>query len=76
VTDKEVHALIVRLIEEKTAPLLARLDKVKDLVASTDAAFNLIESDPHQWSPRPCQTCSAVSAILGRPFGCSKKAQR
>lgn len=30
----------------------------------------LIQSDPHQWSKRPCKTCAAVSAILGEPFGC------
>jgi hypothetical protein len=33
-------------------------------------ALDLIQSDPHQWSNRPCQTCKAVSAIVGRPFGC------
>jgi hypothetical protein len=31
----------------------------------------LFESDPHQFSTRPCQTCRTVSAILNRPFGCS-----
>jgi hypothetical protein len=36
----------------------------------TGAAFDLIENDPHQWSARPCQTCQAVSSIIGRPFGC------
>lgn len=35
-----------------------------------DAALRLIEVDPHQWSPRPCPTCRAVSSIVGRPFGC------
>ena len=26
--------------------------------------------DGHQWSDRPCQTCKAVSGLIGRPFGC------
>lgn len=39
-----------------------------------DAALRLIEQDPHQWSMRPCATCRSVSAIVGRPFGCVKKA--
>jgi hypothetical protein len=34
------------------------------------AALDLIQSDPHQWSERPCSTCRAVTALLGRPFGC------
>lgn len=37
------------------------------LIAS---ALNILQSDPHQWSMRPCPTCRAVSAIVGRPFGC------
>jgi hypothetical protein len=40
------------------------------------AALDLIQADPHQWSTRPCQTCIAVSAIVGRPFGCSAMAER
>lgn len=35
-----------------------------------DAALNLLQADPHQWSTRPCQTCRAISAIAKRPFGC------
>ncbi len=35
------------------------------------AAFKLIEADPHQWSSRPCQTCRAVSLLIGRDFGCN-----
>ena len=35
-----------------------------------DAALNLIQSDPHQWSERPCSTCRAVTTLIGRRFGC------
>jgi hypothetical protein len=34
------------------------------------AALRLIESNPHQWSHVPCQTCAGVTAMLGEPFGC------
>lgn len=35
-----------------------------------NAALQLIESDPHQFSARPCPTCAAVTSLAGRPFGC------
>ena len=38
-----------------------------------DPILRLIENDPHQWSTRPCQTCGAISSIIGRSFGCVKK---
>ncbi len=39
-----------------------------------DTVLDLLHDDPHQWSTRPCPTCGAVSRIVGRPFGCSKRA--
>lgn len=41
----------------------------------TEAMLRLIESDPHLWSKRPCQTCRAVSALAGRSFGCVAKGE-
>ena len=41
-----------------------------------DAMLRLIEADPHLWSQRPCQTCTAVSALAGRAFGCVAKAAK
>lgn len=35
-----------------------------------DAVINTIGIDGHQWSHRPCQTCLAVSGLIGRPYGC------
>ena len=32
--------------------------------------FELIQKDPHQWGTRPCETCRAVSKLIGRSFGC------
>ncbi len=35
-----------------------------------DTILNLLQNDPHQWSTRGCQTCKAISSIVGHPFGC------
>ena len=40
-----------------------------------ETALRLLESDPHSFSTRPCQTCRAVSALAGRPFGCNEYAK-
>ena len=39
-------------------------------------AFNLLQADPHQWGDRSCPTCTAISAIIGKPFGCDQYRQR
>ena len=36
----------------------------------------LLQNDPHQWSTRPCSTCSSITAIIGKPFGCILKANQ
>ena len=40
-----------------------------------DIILDLFDRDPHQWSTRPCQTCKAISALVGKPFGCVRKAK-
>lgn len=47
-----------------------RVEKLERVLP--DAVLNLIQSDPHQWSERPCPTCAGVSAMIGRPFGCDE----
>ena len=37
-----------------------------------DAVVNAIQNDGHIYGNRPCETCRAVSGIMGRPFGCYK----
>jgi len=37
-----------------------------------DAVVETIGVDGHTWSDRPCQTCLAVTSMIGRPFGCYK----
>ena len=54
-----------------------QIQRIVQLAAKeiADAALDLIEQDPHQFSKRPCQTCRAVSRLVGRSFGCVKKAE-
>lgn len=35
-----------------------------------NAVLGMLQEDPHTWSTRPCQTCRAISGIIGEPFGC------
>ena len=52
--------------------------KEEDVKRSVRAAVSIIMKsvieiigiDGHQWSDRPCQTCRAVSGLIGEPFGC------
>lgn len=37
-----------------------------------DVALSLIESDPHQYSKRPCKTCAAISTNLGEAIRMSE----
>jgi len=46
------------------------------LRALAESVASVVESDPHQFSTRPCQTCRVVSGLLGRSFGCERKAGR
>ena len=41
-----------------------------------DAVIEVIGVDGHQWSDRPCQTCQAVSSLIGKPYGCYWYQQR
>lgn len=35
-----------------------------------DSVVETIGIDGHSWSDRPCQTCGAISRLIGRPYGC------
>ena len=34
--------------------------------------LDMLQSDPHGWSSRPCSTCDTITAMMGKPFGCAK----
>lgn len=40
------------------------------------AILTLIESDPHQWSTRPCATCRAITVLARKDFGCIALAEK
>jgi len=64
------------VIEEKIDKNLERQDHLLRMILDEiksnriNPVLDLIQGDPHAWSTRPCQTCKAVSLIIGRPFGC------
>jgi len=63
--------------KERATAVDKEIVKVKEnevLRALAESVAAVIESDPHQWSSRPCQTCRVISGLLGRPFGCEKRA--
>lgn len=37
------------------------------------AVLDLLNSDGHGFSKRPCTTCQTVSGLVGQPFGCVRK---
>lgn len=39
------------------------------------AALDVIGIDGHVFGTRPCSTCTAVSALAGRDFGCVARAK-
>jgi len=49
-----------------------RLSLIEHLVATPEAVF-AFQTDPHQWSSQPCKTCTEISDIIKRPFGCCAK---
>ncbi len=50
--------------EELEQAIRVQVGLIMDVVTET------IGVDGHQWSDRPCQTCLAVTSLIGRPFGC------
>lgn len=49
-----------------------RIKALEDMVPQMVplAALNIFARDPHMFSNRPCQTCSTISDVIGRPWGC------
>jgi len=54
----------------ETAAELVVMRRCVGLSPTVDAALKMLETDPHQWSTRPCATCMAMSTAIGRAFGC------
>ena len=44
--------------------------------SGAEVVARLLEIDPHAFSTRPCQTCTTVTAVLGRDYGCVARRAR
>lgn len=38
--------------------------------------LDLLQTDPHQWSTRPCSTCKKITSLSKRNFGCDLYRER
>lgn len=58
-------------------PMLAgyRSQLVQERTGSSraEAVAKLVERDPHDFGNRPCTTCTEITRLLGRKFGCYTK---
>ena len=73
-SDPNTNMMLEEEIRQRVKDINDKIDKAIKigmmLEANTDSAIDLIYKDPHQWSTRPCSTCTAVTALLGKEFGC------
>lgn len=44
--------------------------RIQELERQVVEISDRLDSDPHQWSKRPCSTCGAITKAIGRDFGC------
>jgi hypothetical protein len=61
------------MAELKVKVELKDLEEFKGVVqenAQLRAMFDLIGSDMHMTSSRPCPTCQTISKAIDKPFGC------
>ena len=73
---------------EELDALSGRIDQLWEVVAELqkevnakefvrlEALADLIDGDGHVFGTRPCQTCRTATSLIGKPFGCIKRAQQ
>ncbi len=74
----ELDLCIDEIHELQTQLTIAKDKNDEDVKRSVKVAVSIIMKsvieiigiDGHSWSDRPCQTCRAVSGLIGEPFGC------
>lgn len=55
------------------APEVVRtLENARVALEELKSALGQAYDDHHDWSTRPCGTCSQASKLLGRPVGCDR----
>jgi hypothetical protein len=70
----QIDAAVLEAERKRQKTINAKEDSLLRILAESVAS--VIERDPHHWKPRPCQTCRAISTLLGRPFGCENDSIR
>lgn len=68
-------------VSEYVAELQRRSPNAEEIIRAAARVLlvpilDMIQEDQHSWSERGCQTCRAIGAIAGRPFGCYVYAAR
>lgn len=78
VSERSLADAAIEELNERIEKLEAMAHPPVDVTAlvlqHAETLARMWESDPHQFSMRPCETCRAASGLLGRPFGCAKRA--
>lgn len=54
--------------------LLDRYERAVSTTVAHKQALGLLDKDGHVYSTRPCATCSTISSLVGREFGCVARA--
>ncbi len=70
--EKDLPTPIPVVLRASTATALLVFDDAEDGPVNVVGAevLRLIEEDPHQWSTRPCHTCTTISNLTKVRFGC------
>lgn len=62
------------MVAQHLKPVVERFEhlfqEMQGQIGKLEVCLSLIQSVPHQWSERPCQTCSTITGISGIKFGC------
>lgn len=64
IIDRESKNKLADVATETIFVIRAAVDIIMNSVVET------IGLDGHTWSDRPCQTCLAITGLIGRPYGC------
>lgn len=69
----EIKQLISQQLEELDHNKRTSDKLLSNEQRTMEQLLRLWESDPHQFSNRPCQTCNSITALTGIKFGCVKR---
>ena len=70
ISNRANRALAQLAVEEKEKEKITQQAVKAAVSIIMDRVVETIGVDGHSWSDRPCQTCKAISGMIGRPYGC------